>query len=319
MALFLTEKDVKKLLTMDIALEAVEEGFRQQSEGDATNSPRLRLRLPNGDLNLMAAVAPGFGVMGMKTYGVTSGNLTKFYMQLWSIESGELIASMEASTLGQIRTGAASGVATKYMSRKESSSVGVIGSGYQARTQLEAVCSVRDVRSVKVFSRTLAHMERFAAEMSSKIGVAILPVDSADACLDRSDIVITITNSSKPVLKGSCLIPGTHIVAAGSNHWMRRELDDEAVKRCDVVVVDDLDQAKIECGDLISLAKKGIIGWEGISDLSEVISGCVPGRTSDTDITLFESQGLALEDVAVSVRVYEIAREIGIGQELFLS
>ena len=123
MALFLTEKDVKKLLTMDIALEAVEEGFRQQSEGEATNSPRFRLRLPNGDLNLMAAVSPGFGVMGMKTYGVTSGNLTKFYMQLWSIESGELMASMEASTLGQIRTGAASGVATKYMSRQESNSV----------------------------------------------------------------------------------------------------------------------------------------------------------------------------------------------------
>lgn len=316
MALFLTEKDVSGLLTMDMALEAVEEGFRFQGEGRATNSPRSRIRLPGGFVNFMSAASHGLGVMGHKAYAVTRGNPVRFYLHLCSSETGELLSVMEVSDLGQVRTGAASGVATKYMAREDASTVGVIGAGYQARTQLEAVCRVREVRSARVFSRTPERREKFAADMSTELGVEVAAVESAEECVRDSDIVVTITSSSRPVLEGRWLSLGTHINAAGSNHWMRRELDGEAVGRCDVVVTDDVEQAKLECGDLLYPIERGTVRWEQVRNLSDVIAGRTPGRTGDDDITLFESQGLALEDIAVGARVYELARERGIGREL---
>ena len=318
MALFLTEKDVNEVLTMDLALEAVEEGLRLQAEGKAANSPRSRLRLPNGVFNFMSAVAPGLGVMGQKTYAVVQGSPVRFYVQLYSTETGELLAVMEASDLGQVRTGAASGIATKYMARRDAATVGIIGAGYQARTQLEAVCRVRDIQSAKVFSRTPERREKFAARAGAKLGVAVSAVDSAEECVRDADIVITITNASRPVLNGQWLRPGTHINAAGVNNWMHRELDGEAVKRSKVIVTDDVEQAKIECGDLLYPVERGVIRWEDVRDLSEVVSGVSPGRTGDGDITLFESQGLALEDIATGIRVYQLAKEKGIGQELLL-
>ena len=316
MALYLTEKDVNGLLTMDIALDAVEEGFRQQADGKATNSLRSRLNLPKGAFNFMSAAVPGMGVMGLKAYAIAGGNAPRFYVQISSTETGELLAIIEASDMGQIRTGAASGVATKYMARQGASTVGIIGSGYQARTQLQAVCRVRRIEDVKVFSRTPARREKFAAEMTDNLGINVSVADNAELCVQDSDVVITITNSSKPVLEGEWLRPGTHINAAGANHWMRRELDDEAVSRADVVATDDLEQARIECGDLIYPIEKGIARWEQVRSLSEVVAGRTPGRTGDADITLFDSQGVALEDVAIGIKVYELAKERRVGREI---
>ncbi len=301
---------------MDIALEALEEVFRLQAEGKATNSPRSRMRLPNGSFIFMTAAAPGMGVMGLKAYGATRGHPARFYVQLSSTDTGELLALIEASALGQIRTGAASGVATRYMAREDASAVGIIGAGKQAQTQLEAVCRVRDIRTVKVFSRTPEHRESFAAEIGQKLGVNVMVTASAEACVKGSDIVIIITNSSTPVLNGDWLSAGAHINAAGSNHWMRRELDDEAVRRSSVIVADDVEQAKIECGDLIYPIEQGIIRWEQVRNLSEVVAGRAPGRVSADDISLFESQGIALEDIAAGMRIYELAKEKGIGREL---
>ena len=175
---------------------------------------------------------------------------------------------------------------------------------------------MREIRSARVFSRTRERREKFAADMSAELGVEVAAVESAEECARDSDVVVTITSSSRPVLEGQWLSPGTHINAAGSNHWMRRELDGEAVGRCDVVVTDDVEQAKLECGDLLYPIERGTVRWEQVRNLSDVIAGRTPGRTGDDDITLFESQGLALEDIAVGARVYEMARERGIGQEL---
>lgn len=316
MALLLTEQDVVGLLTMDAALEAVEEGFRLQAEGKATNSPRSRMRLPNGAFIFMSAAAPGMGVMGLKTYGATQGHRVRPYVQLSSTETGELLALIEASALGRIRTGAASGVATKYMAREDASTVGIIGVGEQAGTQLEAVCRVRDIRAVKVFSRTPERRESFAGEMGQQLGIDVVAAASADACVNGSDIVIVITDSSSPVLNGEWLSAGVHVNAAGANHWMRRELDDEAVRRSSVIVVDDVEQAKIECGDLIYPIEQGIIRWEQVRSLSEVVAGRAQGRVTADNITLFESQGIALEDIAAGVRIYELAKGRGMGREL---
>ena len=317
MTLYLTESEVNQVLTMELALETVEQAFRLLSDGGATNGPRSRIRLPAGGLfNFMCAAAPGAGVMGLKAYGVAPGNPVKFYVQLFSTETGELLALLEAGDLGQVRTGAASGIATKYMAREDSATVGVIGSGYQARTQLEAVCNVRPIKSARVFSRNPERRERFATRMSERLGIEISPVDSGEECVSDADVVITMTSTNRPVLNGEWLSEGTHINAAGANHWMRRELDGDAVRRSDIIVTDDIEQAKMECGDLIYPAELGSIRWEQVRSLADVVGGSAPGRTTDSDITLFESQGLAVQDITTGIRVYQLALEQGIGSEL---
>lgn len=316
MTLFITENDVSKLLSMDIALEAVEDGLRHQAKGEATNSPRARIRLPNGTFNFMSAAEPTLGLMGVKTYGVIEHNEIHFYVQLYSTKTGKLMAIIEATRMGQIRTGAATGVATKYMARDNATKVGIIGSGYQAVTQLEAVCKVRNITEAMVFSRTPERRQQFVDAIKPKLGINITSVESAEACVNEADIVITITPASKPVLNGHWLKPGTHINAAGGNHWMRREVDDETVRRASVIVVDDLEQAKLECGDLIYPIENGIIRWQQTHNICDLVAGTIPGRTNDKEITLFESQGLALEDISTGALIYQKARDEGIGMEI---
>ena len=324
MALYLSEADVNSALTMEVALECVARSFRLLGEGGATNSPRSRLRLPNrGVFNFMSAAAPGAGVMGLKAYGVTRGNAPRFYVQLFSSETGELLALIEAGDLGQIRTGAASGVATERLARQDAESVGVIGSGYQARSQLEAVVKARGdssrIKRAKVYSRREENREAFAEEMTQRLGIEVAAAASGEECVGDADIVITMTSASQPVLKGEWLKSGAHINAAGANHWLRRELDNDAVRRADVIAVDDLEQAKLECGDLIYPAELGIIRWEQARNLADFMDDDVAkriGRTSDEQITLFESQGIATQDIVTGIRVYELALERGLGTAL---
>jgi len=310
--LYLTEDDVNNLVTMQDAVESVETGFAAISRGEASNLPRQRLRLPNGMYNIMSAAVPALGVMGLKAYGGGKGR-PKFHIQLSSTETGELLAIIEAGRLGQLRTGAASGVATKYMARDNASTVGVIGTGNQAETQLEAVCHVHEFTSINVFSRTVERRESFATSMSAKLGVPVSPVESAEKCVADSDVLLVITSASEPVLDGHWINPGTHINAAGANSSNRRELDDEAVRRASVVIVDDIDQARIECGDIIHAVDNGFVRWEQVRSLADVVGGTAPGRKSEEDITLFESLGVALEDIALGARVYELAMEQGAG------
>ena len=202
------------------------------------------------------------------------------------------------------------------MAREDSATVGVIGSGYQARTQLEAVCNVRPIKSARVFSRNPERRERFATRMSERLGIEISPVDSGEECVSDADVVITMTSTNRPVLNGEWLSEGTHINAAGANHWMRRELDGDAVRRSDIIVTDDIEQAKMECGDLIYPAELGSIRWEQVRSLADVVGGSAPGRRTDSDITLFESQGLAVQDITTGIRVYQLALDQGIGAEI---
>ena len=316
MPLYLTEADVTGLLTMGDAITAVAAGFKALADGQASNVPRTRLQLPNGAFNMMSAAAPGLGVMGLKAYGVGGGRRGGFHVQLSSIETGELLAIMEASALGQIRTGAASGVATRHMARDDASTVGVIGAGYQSRSQLEAVCRVRDIARIKVFSPTKTRRDAYALEMGERLGVEAAAVGDAETCVRDSDIVLVITSASEPVIQGEWIAPGTHVNAAGANSRTRRELDVEAVRRANVIVVDDIAQAETECGDLLSAVEAGAVRWEHVRGLAEVVGGVTPGRKSPSDVTLFESQGIALEDIAVAKHVYEQAKLQGVGVEL---
>lgn len=319
MAIFLTEQDVTQLLTMSGALAAVEAVFKRQATGAATNEPRRRVRAGGATLHVMSGAVAGRGefdgFLGLKAYTVTRHG-ARFYVNLFDAESGELLALMEADKLGQMRTGAASGVATKYLAKADAKTVGIYGAGWQARSQLAAVCAVRQIESVRVYSRTAEHRERFCAEMQAELGLRdIAPIEQPEAAAE-AEIVITITSARAPVLEGAWLRPGAHVNAAGGNSILRRELDDEVIKRAAFIAVDDLDQAKLEAGELIVAVEKGLLTWERVHELRHIVAGALPGRRSNDEITLFKSLGIAIEDVATAAIVYRKAKEQKVGREL---
>ncbi len=317
MALFLNEQEVVQLLPMDECIDALDRAFAHAGAGQVDNKPRSRIRMPGGFFHFMAAADGGQGVFGYKAYPPFAGpGGSKMIVMLYDYQSGELLACLESGRMGQIRTGAASGLATRYMAREDASTVAVIGSGFQARTQLEAVCAVRPIKNARVFSRRQERREDFAKRSSERLQVDVQPVDNAQECMEGADIVITITSAREPVALGEWLADGAHVNAAGGNHWLRREIDEAAVLRSELIVVDDLEQAKMECGDLMWLEARGTFRWDLAHELRDVVAGRVPGRLSADGVTLFESLGVALEDIAAAELVYRKAREQGIGQEL---
>lgn len=315
MAIYLTEAQVNSLLTMRMAIDALEDAFKARANGDAFNTPRRRLPTSSGVYNFMSASWKSHNLVGHKSYAGGRPGI-QFHVMLYDTLTNELAAVIEANRMGQVRTGAASGVATRYMAPDAGSvKVGIIGSGYQAETQLEAVAHVRNVASATVYSRSPENRERYAVRMSERLGFEVRPVESNEEAA-AADVICTITSSVDPVLKGDWVRPGTHINAAGNNSWMKRELDTQAVASADVVAVDDIDQAKTECGELMHAAEIGRFSWDKAIPIHDIVSANSLGRTSDCDITLFESQGIALEDIAVCERIVESAREQGIGHEL---
>ena len=317
MALFLNEREVVQLLPMSECVDVLDQAFAHAGAGQVENKPRSRIRMPNGFFHFMAAADAGHQVFGYKAYPSFAGpGGSKFLVMLYDYESGQLLACIEAGRMGQIRTGAASGLASRYLARADAATVGVIGSGFQARAQLEAVCAVRDIKLARVYSRRQEPREEFARQMSERLNLEVAPVDNAEECVAGADIAITITSARDPVLMGDWLAPGAHVNAAGGNHWMRREVDEATVVRAEVVVVDDLQQAKTECGDLIWVEARGAFRWDQATELRDVVAGRVQGRPSEQSITLFESMGVALEDIAAAQLVYRKAKEQGIGQEL---
>ena len=314
--LIVSDEEVRQLLPMSAALDALERIFKEAAAGTVSNMSRYRVPLIRGSQQVMAASSAELGLTGLKTYVSSGGGGSQMVVLLYSIETAQPVAFIAANSLGAIRTGAASGIATRYMARAEASSAGVIGSGSQARTQLAAICAVRPIERALVYSRTPEHRRSFAKEMSHELGVAVEAVDTPEAAVAEADVVCVITNAREPVVDGKAFRDGTHINAAGSNSWMRRELDEAVIRRAEVVVVDDLADAKIECGDLIWAAERRAFRWERAVELRDVVGGHVAGRPSPEALTLFESQGLALEDVAAGAHVYHPAIERGMGREV---
>jgi ornithine cyclodeaminase/alanine dehydrogenase-like protein (mu-crystallin family) len=316
-ALYLSEQDVGQLLDMPTAIEAVEAAFREMGAGRATNRPRRRVAVPSGMLHLMPAALPSEGVFGYKAYTTFAGG-ARFLFFLYDSESGELLSVMQANRLGQQRTGAASGVATRYLARAEASVLALFGAGWQARSQLEAVCAVRAIREVRVFSRTEERAEQFCVEMRDLVPAAPAVAPSPAAALDGADIVVTATSSREPVFDGGLLRPGMHLNVVGSNSLLKREVDEETVRRADRVVVDSREAVSLEGGDLLAALERGVLFPEAMQELAPIVAGLAAGRQSEREVTLFKSHGLAIEDVAVGARVYHAAKAAGVGRELEL-
>jgi ornithine cyclodeaminase/alanine dehydrogenase-like protein (mu-crystallin family) len=315
--LLLREADVRQVLKMPAAIEVLDRAFRELAAGEAMNTPRSRIVLPEqrGVLHVLTAAAPRQGVLGYKSYTAFREGV-RFAVMLYSSEDGRPLAMVEADWLGQVRTGAASGLATRYLARQEANFVAIIGTGGQARTQLLAVCAVRDVRTVRAYGRDAGRLKAFCEEMEQQLGVEVQPAGSAQEAVHEAEIVVTATTAREPVVAGAWLQLGTHVNAMGSNWATRRELDDEAVERSAIVAVDDPEQAKLEAGDLVLAAAAGHFAFERAIPLAAIVGGATAGRDTPEDITLFKSLGIGLEDVAVAKHVYDLAREQGLGSEV---
>jgi ornithine cyclodeaminase/alanine dehydrogenase len=313
--LLLTEDDVRQVLTMETALEAVEDGLRKMALDEAVNIPRSRAQTDHAMLHVLSASAKTLGVMGYKAYS-TSRKGTQFHVGLYDGKTGALLSLMQADYLGQMRTGAASGVATEFMARHEASEVGLFGTGKQARTQLQAVCLVRKINRVQVYSPNEEHRRAFAAEMSELCRTEVIPVPRPELAAEDKDIVITATSSREPVFNGHWIAEGTHINAVGSNFLGKAEIDAVTVRRCESIVVDSKDQARLEAGDFTQALEEGSIHWVDVHELGQVIVGRYTGRAHPQDVTLFKSLGIAVEDVAVASRVYHKAVAAGLGRTI---
>lgn len=315
MAIFLRETDVDRLLNMREAMDAVAEVFKQHAQGQATNIHRGRGRCERSMLHLMGASSKVYGMHCVKMYTSTADKL-RFLLHLYDGESGELLAVMEADRLGRIRTGATTGVATETMACRDSNTVGIFGCGRQAKTQLEAVCLARDIVEIYVYGRKAERREKFAMEMSATLGIRVVPVATPQLAAEDKDIVITATDSSKPVLMGEWLGEGTHLNVVGSNFIGKAEVDVEAIRRCQTIVVDDREQAKMEAGDFALAVEEGVIRWSNMFELGTIVLGRESGRHKGHDVTMFKSVGCGIEDLAVARLVYQQAIEEGAGEKL---
>ena len=315
MALFLNEDEVRQLLTMPMTIDAVEEAHRELSFNRAIDIPRQRTRLPQTALHILQGALPGRDAIGYKAYTSNRSGI-RFLVHVFSAASGALRMVVQADYLGMMRTGAATGVATKWLARPDAEVLGVFGAGWQAEGNIEAIAAVRKLSKVKVFARNAERLAAFCAQMSDRLELDVVPAASAEETVRGSDIVSTITTASSPLFDAAWLSPGTHINAAGSNSLIRREVGEDVLKVCKPIVVDSVDTALKEAGDLLPVLEKGRLNERQLVEIGDVIVGNHPGRGKPEDITLFESQGMAIQDISVAVRLEALAREQGMGVEL---
>ena len=317
MTLLLRESDVLSLLDMHGNIMVLEQAFGALAQENAINLPRSRIVQDNGVMHLLAAGVPSLGVVGFKTYTVFRSGMRSIVV-LFSTIDGRLLSIIEADFLGRMRTGATSGLATKYLARQDASVVGLIGAGRQAYTQVLGVCAVRQVRMIYVYSRRLPECEKFCEELMHRLSIEVKPAPSPRQAIEEADIVITATTSPEPVLPGDWLKSGSHINAIGSNWANRRELDLATLQRSKVIISDSQEQARFEAGDFVIPANEGLFNWDKVSDLADVVGGHGPKREFEDEITLYKGVGIALEDVATAAHIYTLARERGVGEEIDL-
>lgn len=309
MALYLTEADVEALLTPADALAAVEGSFERLARGAVENVPRRRMGLEGGAFAIMAAVDRELGLAGLKSYAALPAG-TRFVVVLFDTARAEVSAVIEADRLGQLRTGAASGVAAKHLARTSARTLGVIGCGWQARSQVACIrAAVPSIEAVVAYCRSTERLAEFCRDVGAEAG---------DSHRDPAaqDVVVTATTSRDPVLRGEWLRAGALVCAIGANDPRSRELDNAVLERAAFVCCDSREQSRLESGDLREPVEQGLLDWLEVHELQEVVGGQLQGRQSDDDVAVFKSNGIAAWDVAIGAAAVERARERGVGREL---
>lgn len=315
MVRFITENQVKHILTYPKAIELVELAFRDRAEGHAHDVPRVRTRQPTGHLHILQGAAPRLNVIGYKAYYTRPGGRTSM-THLHNMETAVLEGMVQSDYLGKVRTAAATAVATRALSRPDAEIVACFGLGRHGPAQLEAVCNVRRIKEVRAYGRNKDRQANFCATMSKKLGIEVKPVDSPADALRGAHIINVMTRPSGPVFDGKLLEPGQHVNASGVNSMDKREIDLETIRRAEVVVVDSREVAQVESGDLLPAIEAGLIYWENLADLGDILVGRRQGRTSEREITLFKSHGMCIQDLYVGKHVLDVARETHVGIDL---
>jgi ornithine cyclodeaminase/alanine dehydrogenase-like protein (mu-crystallin family) len=313
-AIYLTEADVERLLNIETAIEVCGEAFRRLATGEAENVPRARAQGSGIILHTMSAAASYLGLVGWKCYTTTRQGAL-FHLGLYDA-TGALVALVEADRLGQLRTGATTGVAVGSMADPEASEMGLFGAGWQAESQLAAVARARPIKIAYVYSRNEEKRNRFADRMSKQLDIDVRPVDRPQEAAEDLPIVVTATSSREPVFDGIWLAEGTTVCATGSNWLTKAEIDSNVIRRADNIVCDSIKACRLEAGDFVAAIEKGIFDWSRAVELSDVLAGKATGRNTRESIALFKSVGLAIEDVALGAKLLELARVQNIGREL---
>ena len=311
--LFLGEDEVRGLVSVSETVGVLEETFLAQSSGEATAHPRHRLASRGAFLHMLAGA--GSGYFGYKAY-TTGGGSGRFLFFLFDASSAGLVSVMEAEWLGQIRTGAATGLATRLLASEDVKVATLFGAGFQAESQLLGMASVRSLDRIWVVNRSRRRAVEFIERMSPHVAGELLVADSAEEAVRASRLVTTITASREPVLLGGWIEDGTHVNAAGGNMMLRREVDTATVLRADRIVVDSIEQARVECGEFVSAFTVGRRHWDEVVELKDAVAN--PVVRGPADVTLFKSLGIGLEDVALGAVVYERAKARGVGRPLDL-
>jgi len=339
MVLVLKNEQMENLLPMSEEIEAIEQAFRELGEGKAMNAPRARLRTPWKEeggqyyFNNIMGLVPGVKSMALRIDSSFSkevhvgGGKRRVYpgdfiglVMLFDMDTCELLAIMDDHHISTMRVGATSAVASKYLSRKDAKVMGLLGSGEQAKTQVTAHLAVRPLTKIKVYSPTRKNRERFAKQMSAETGIEVVAVESAEEAVRSSDIVSAATNTVDPVVQGKWLEDGMHVTSlvGGDGFLPRKELDDEAVKRAGLIVVGYKPQIFIDKqAEFHDRIERGIVKAEDLHELGDLLNGKCRGRKDDKEITFFKNNtGMGIQFAATGRKMYEKAREKGIGAEL---
>lgn len=313
--LYLREAEVEELLDMPTTIKVVEEALRQLAAGRAHNVPRQRARGNGIVLHSMSAAADYLGLVGWKEYTTTSSG-ARFLVGLYEQKTGSLVALIEADRLGQMRTGAVSGIAARLLANPGIDEVGLLGSGWQAESQLAAVVTACPIKRAFVYSRDEERRRSFAAKMAGQLGINVVAVAEPRRAVESLPLVITATTSRVPVFDGTWLGAGCLVCAVGSNWLQKAEIDATTVRRSAAVVCDSVECCQHEAGDFRAALESGDFAWSSARDLCHVVAGNAVGRRAPDDIILFKSVGMAIEDVAVGATLIDLARQQGIGSTL---
>lgn len=319
MTLLLTQDICERLFSVEQAIPVIEDTFRVAGQGDVTNPPRFVMPIEDGFMRMGAAALHDKRVMGFKLWANFGSGPSNSWNYLFSLDTGELLAILHAYSLGRFRTSATTAVAAKHLSRPNARTIGLYGTGRLAESQIRAVRAVRPIERIKAYSRTSEAREAFAEEASRSLGLEVEAMPTPAAAAADADIILTVTNSHTPVVQANWLTRPATVLAIGANQWFEREIDEDIVRSAAMVVVDHKEQARQESGDLLWAEAHGALSWDRVRELGEIVCGRTRLPDPECGTVLFESHGIAIEDVAVSAAVYEIAREQGLGTEVNLS
>ena len=319
MTLLIHQDAIEKVMSFDLAISVIEETFRNAGEAQVENPPRMCMPIGDGFMRFGPAALHHRRVAGFKLWANFGSGPARGWNYLFDMDTGDLLAILHSYSLGRYRTSATTAVAAKYLARSDAQTVGLFGTGRLAGPQLKALKAVRPIKRVVAYSRNPASRLEFAGAMSKELGIEVLAAEKPEDAARDVDIILTITNTTTPVVKGSWLTAPCLVLGIGANQWYERELDEEVIKRAGLVVVDKKDQAKVEGGDLLWPIAHGLLTWDRVAELGDIIVGRVPLPDLRRTSVVFELHGLAICDVAISAAAYDLVKQEGLGREVNLT